>query len=405
MTDRDRIAPPHPETTIAIVGLAYRFNGQSGPLENLSSALETGAPVQAMIPGAELFDPVIFGLDAASAAFLDPQHRIFLECALEALSDGGLQASPTASIGVYGACAPSRYFLDVVSSMRGPVELAKLRRGTDKDYLPAVVSQALKLTGPSFAVQSACASGIAAVHTACQALLGGECDAALAGAISIGHGWLDMDDDQARDLVDGCGVVLLKPFLQALDDGDQIHALILGSALGHGGAGDFPGLIDPRAARTVMLGALATAGVSSQAVGYVEIHGIGDSPAGRAEIETLEQIYGMEEGLHSACGFGSIKSAIGYPGVAGGMAGLLSALLTIRDGVMRSEIARRDMQAPYAAGPWPDVSAGRVAAVNAIGMTGSHAHLVLSQPPPDCDAALRPRRTAPRFDRVRLQLN
>jgi phthiocerol/phenolphthiocerol synthesis type-I polyketide synthase E len=385
------------DASIAITGAGYRLNGQAGSIDQLARSLASRAALRGTIANEEYFDPKIFGLDVTTAAFLDPQHRIFLECALEALHDGGSAPPARGSIGVYGACAPSSYFLRAASRLRRAEDLTRLRRGTDKDYLPALVSRTLGLTGPSIAVQSACASGLVAMHTACQALLGGECDAVLAGAVSIVRSDLAPPPADEPPLVDGCGVILLRPLRSALDRGDAIHGVILGSALGHGG-GHCPGLADARAVRDVTASALAAAGLAAADVDYVEIHAVPGTVAARAEVGALRQVYAAAANRSR---FGSIKPEIGYPGVAAGMAGLLSAIAAFGGDHPVTEVDSAGARMAAALPP----ARPRIAGVNAIGMTGTHAHLLLSAP---ADPHRRPAQDAtrlPTYERVRCWLD
>jgi phthiocerol/phenolphthiocerol synthesis type-I polyketide synthase E len=386
-----------PDTSVAITGAGYRFNGQAGSIDRLVRSLASDAARHATIANEELFDPKIFGLDVRTCAFLDPQHRIFLECALEALHDGDCAPPARGTIGVYGACAPSSYFLRAASRLRRAEDLTQLRRGTDKDYLPALVSRTLGLTGPSIAVQSACASGLVATHTACQALLGGECDAALAGAVSLVRSDLACLLSDEPPLVDGCGVILLRPLRSALDRGDAVHAVILGSALGHGG-GHYPGLADARAVRDVTAGALAAAELDADEVDYVEIHAVADTVAARAELGALRQVYAPTADRPR---FGSIKSEIGYPGVAAGMAGLLSAIAAVSGDYPVTELDALGARMARATSP----SRPRIAGINGIGMTGTHAHLLLSTLASPRREPARGSAPLPAYERVRCWLD
>lgn len=378
------------DTAIAVTGLGYRFHGQSGSVAQLLTALEQSSAAARPLETA-FFDAGLFGLSPDEAAYLDPQHRVFLECALEALAATLAARPPQEMIGVFGACAPSTYYLRKVSRLTRPEDRARLRRGTDKDYLPALASRLLELTGPSLAIQSACASGLAALHVACQALLNGECDAAIAGAVSI-IGEDAFEEDKA--FVDGAGVVALRPLTKALERGDPVHGVILGAALGHGG-GAFPGLADPRAVGDVVGGALAVAGLDRSMVEYVELHSV-EGASAAVERAALIRAY-QNDTCDRRLRFGSIKSKLGYPGVAGAMAGFIGALGAIACG----RIAEIDAMGASVASLEP--CRPRIAAVNAIGMTGAHGHLVLASPPAGSAKVRAP--PSPAYQRVRCWID
>src|SRR3954451_16311177 len=203
--------PPQPESAIAIIGWSARFPSAPGSGESRNRFTDLHS-----------FDAAMFKLAPPEVRMIDPQHRLFLECCWEAFAHAGYVPG-SAYTGVYAACAPSVYALEALGA---GLLSDDLRRGTDKDYLPAFVSQTLGLIGPSLAIQSACASAVAAIHVACQSLIAGECDTAIAGAVSA----LGAPDDSTRPDIaslaavgDGAGAFLLKPLSRAEQDGDYIH--------------------------------------------------------------------------------------------------------------------------------------------------------------------------------------
>jgi acyl transferase domain-containing protein len=302
---------------------------------------------------------------------IDPQHRIFLECCWEAFAHAGYVPGRNCT-GVYASCAPSVYALEAMEAG----ELSDdLRRGTDKDYLPAFVSQTLGLVGPSIAIQSACASAIAAIHVACQSLIAGECDMAIAGAVcALGAADTRKDIHALTTVGDGAGAFLLKPLGRAEEDGDYVHATILGSALAHSGSRLQPGIADSSIVRHVQRSALAAADIDRNQVDYVEMHCSGPEAADSIELAALRAAYRSDQRLPE---FGSCRKDVAYAGVASGIAGFLHAI---------EWVGKRPRP------PGPDDgntakdqidlrSRPRIAAVNAIGMTGTHGHLIVSQAP------------------------
>ncbi|HEY0781007.1 MAG TPA: polyketide synthase, partial [Thermoanaerobaculia bacterium] len=279
--------PNHPlnENAVAVIGLSGRFPGAPDLArfwENLRQGVEsitffsadelraTGVPEAALanpsyvraggiLEGVELWDAAFFGLSAREAALLDPQQRLFLEHAWEALESAGYDARRCDfPVGVFAGASANSYYLYYLFSpdelLAGP-EAAQLFLGNDKDFLATRVSYKLGLRGPSLSVQTACSTSLVAVHLACQSLQSGECDMALAGGVSVrvpqrlGYFWqpggIASPDGHCRAFDaaaagsvngSGVGVVVLKRLADALADGDPVRAVILGSAVNNDGA-------------------------------------------------------------------------------------------------------------------------------------------------------------------------
>ncbi|HEX8185170.1 MAG TPA: polyketide synthase, partial [Blastocatellia bacterium] len=310
---------------IAIIGMAGRFPGASdldefwanlrdgvesitffsGELTKNSPAsddeLSSSRLVKAAstLEGVELFDAAFFGISPVEAELTDPQHRVFLECAWEALENAGCDPERyKGPIGVFAGASISTYlFSNVYPNLGfiGGVDNLPALLGNDKDYLATRVSYRLNLKGPSISVQTACSTSLVAVHLACQSLLNGECDLALAGGVTIrvpqesGYiyqegGYLSPDghcrafDAKARGTAfgSGVGVIVLKRLIDAIEDGDCIDAVIKGSAINNDGAlkvGFTAPSIDGQA--NVISEAIAVAGVEPETISYVEAHGTG----------------------------------------------------------------------------------------------------------------------------------
>ncbi|HKH43314.1 MAG TPA: amino acid adenylation domain-containing protein, partial [Thermoanaerobaculia bacterium] len=307
---------------IAIVGLTGRFPGAPG-VEALWANLRAGVsstarfsdeelaasgvaaelrrdpryvPAAGVLDGVELFDAGFFGYNPREAELLDPQQRLFLECAWEALEDAGYDSLRVPGpVGVFASLGFSRYLHQILTSV-DPAAASGLQLllGNDKDFLATRVSYKLDLAGPSMTVQTACSSSLVAVHLACQNLRLGACDMALAGGVSINlpqrAGYLYEEggiaspdgccrafDAAARGTVggSGAGIVVLKRLEDALAHGDTIHAVLLGSAVNNDGASGKAGYTAPSVAgqAKVISAALADAGVSPESIAYVEAHG------------------------------------------------------------------------------------------------------------------------------------
>src|SRR5947209_4837286 len=216
----------------------------------------TSVKARPILTDIEYFDAAFFGYSPREAELLDPQHRLFLECAWEALQMAGYDATTyDGLVGVFGGTTISTYLLSRASSILGSVDDYQVVISNDKDSLTTTVSYKLNLKGPSFAVQTFCSTSLVATHLACQSLLNGECDIALAGGVSVrvpskgGHlyqeggmespdGHCRTFDAQAKGSIfgDGVGIVVLKRLSDAIEDGDTIHAVLKGSAINNDGS-------------------------------------------------------------------------------------------------------------------------------------------------------------------------
>ncbi|QUR69652.1 acyltransferase domain-containing protein [Mycobacterium spongiae] len=377
------------------------------------------APV---VDGIEEFDADFFGFSPQAARMLDPQHRLFLQCAWHTLEDAGADpARFDGSIGVYGTSSPSGYLLHNLLSHRDPnavlaegltFEQFNLFLQNDKDFLATRVSHQLNLRGPSIAVQTACSSSLVAVHLACLSLLSGECDMALAGGVSlnvphrVGYwnspgsmvsavGHCRPFDVRADGTVFGSGVamVALKTLQAAVDAGDRIHAVIRGSAINNDGSAKM-GYAAPSAAAQadVIAEAQAVAGIDSSTVSYVETHGTGTPLGDPIEIEGLRTAFGVSQKTRTApCVLGSVKSNIGHLEVAAGIAALVKTILCLKNKAIPATLhftspnpeLRLD-QSPFTVrnkyGPW-ECDGVRRAGVSSFGVGGTNAHVVLEEAP------------------------
>ncbi|KZS73298.1 polyketide synthase [Mycobacterium kansasii] len=437
-----------PDNAIAVVGMAGRFPG-ANDLSTFWSNLRRGkesivtlseqelrdagvsdktladpayvrrAP---LLDGIDEFDADFFGFPPLAAQVLDPQHRLFLQCAWHALEDAGCDpAQFDGSIGVYGTSSPSGYLLHNLLSHRDPnavlaeglnFDQFSLFLQNDKDFLATRISHAFNLRGPSLAVQTACSSSLVAVHLACLSLLSGECDMALAGGSSlciphrVGYwnspgsmvsavGHCRPFDVRADGTVFGSGVamVALKPLQAAIDAGDRIHAIIRGSAINNDGSAKMGyAAPNPAAQADVIAEAHAVAGVDSSTVSYVECHGTGTPLGDPIEIQGLRTAFEFSETPRPGpCVLGSVKSNIGHLEVAAGIAGLIKTILCLKHQAIPATLhytspnpeLRLD-QSPFVVqskyGPWEWDGVLR-AGVSSFGVGGTNAHVVLEQAP------------------------
>ncbi|HNP74709.1 MAG TPA: type I polyketide synthase, partial [Kouleothrix sp.] len=375
---------------------------------------------RAALDGIELFDAAFFGYTPREAELIDPQQRIFLECAWEALERAGYdpQRFP-GRVGVFAGVSMNSYVFNLYSNPAAIEAAGSFQAvlSNDKDYLATRVAYKLNLRGASFTVQSACSTSLVATHLACQSLLSGDSDMALAGGVSAlvpqtsGHlyseggiaspdGHCRAFDAQARGTVSGSGVaiVVLKRLADALADGDQIYAVIKGSAINNDGAGKV-GYTAPSVAgqAAVIAEAQARAGVPADTIGYVEAHGTGTPLGDPIEIQALTQAFRLGTARERFCAIGSLKTNIGHLDAAAGAAGLIKAALALRHGQIppslhfsqpnpQIDFARSPFYVATSLAPWPGGSHPRRAGVSSFGIGGTNVHMVLEEPPAQAPA-------------------
>lgn len=376
----------------------------------------------ALLPGIEEFDANFFGFTPQAARMLDPQHRLFLQSAWHALEDAGYDpADSDQTVGVFGTSSTSGYLLHNLMSNYDPnlvigqgasFDMVALSLSNDKDHLATRVAHQLNLRGPALSVQTACSSSLVAVHLACQAILNGECEMALAGGSSIrvphrvGY-WYEAGsmvsptghcrpfDIRSDGTIfgSGVGVLVLKSLQDALDDGDRIHAVIRGSALNNDGATKM-NYAAPNAAgqAEVIAEAHAVAEVDAATVSYVETHGTGTPLGDPIEIEGLRQAFSFStEDRTGPCYVGSVKSNIGHLETAAGIAGLIKTILCLKHRALPATLHYTSPnpelhidRGPFVVrgedGPWEWDGPLR-AGVSSFGVGGTNAHVILEEAP------------------------
>ncbi|WP_231935192.1 AMP-binding protein [Micromonospora viridifaciens] len=368
------------------------------------------------LDGVADFDAELFSFGADEAARTDPQHRLFLEAAWEALEDAGHDPQRFPGlVGVYLATSANRYFLfhlmdnpAVVGDVDPDDWEARLVGRQFTDHLPGQVAYRLGLTGPALAVQSACSSSLVAVCVAAQSLADYQCDIALAGGVSVTWprhrhtpGGMASPDGRCRAFDEGAngsgfgsgvGVVALRRLADAQADGDRIYAVLPGWAVTNDGP-DRAGFAVPGPAgqAAAVANALAAAEVAPGEVRFVEGHGSGTPLGDAIEVAALHEVYAGAAPAGS-CALGSVKTNIGHLDAAAGIAGLIKAVLAVRHGVIPPNLhfTRPHPEIDFTAGPfyvptkmrdWPQVPR-RVAGVSAFGLGGTNAHVMVEQPPP-----------------------
>lgn len=362
----------------------------------------------------ELFDAGFFGFTPRETESLDPQKRLFLECAWQALEDAAYDPERYAgAIGAYAGCAMSSYLyqLERNQELVDLLGVIQVLIGNDKDYLTTLVSYKLDLKGPSLSIQTTCSTSLVAVCVACQALLNYECDMALAGGVCVrvpqktGYyyepgsiyspdGHCRVFDAQAQGVVfgNGVGVVVLKRLQDALQDGDAVHAIIRGAAINNDGARktsySAPG-VDGQV--EVLAKAQRMAGVRPETISYIEAHGTGTPVGDPVEIAALTKVFGPSRPDEPKfCAVGSVKTNFGHLDHAAGIAGLIKTVLCLKHKMLvpslhfetanpSIDFAHSPFYVNTQAAKWSPRSLPRRAGVSAFGIGGTNAHMVVEE--------------------------
>ncbi|MEZ0092422.1 SDR family NAD(P)-dependent oxidoreductase [Streptacidiphilus sp. EB129] len=372
------------------------------------------------------FDADFFGVSGKEADVLDPQHRLLLEVAWEALEHAGI--APDRLAGTATGLFAGLSYTDYMEALAGqPRELEGSILTNGHCVAAGRVSYLLGLNGPSVALDTACSSSLVALHLACQSLHSEESDLALAAGVTLLLGLRTTRSFQRMGMLspsgrcrtfdaaadgfvrgEGCGVVVLKRLADAQRDGDRVLAVVRGSAVNQDGRSD--GLAAPSllAQQALYRHALTRAGTDPREVGMIEAHGTGTPVGDPVEFASLAEVYGVGQGR---CALGSVKTNLGHLEPAAGVIGLIKAVLCLQHGLIppnlhftrwNQAIAAEGTRffVPTELGSWPTRTHSRLAAVSSFGFSGTNAHVVLEQapqaPPPRAPAVTPgPRRNTP----------
>src|SRR3954470_9181507 len=365
------------------------------------------------INGVDQFDAAFFGMPPREATGADPQQRILMEVAYEAIEDAGLAPERIAgtSTGVFIGIST----LDYGGIQTGSTERRSINAYTNLGSAVAIAAHRLSylfdLHGPSLAVDTACSSSLVATHLACQSIWNGQSDMALVGGVNlilrpegtIGFSKASMlapdgrcksFDARANGYVrsEGAGVVVLKPVSQALADGDPIYAVVQGTAVNQDGRTTGISLPNRVAQEAMLVEAYRQAGIAPEQVQYVEAHGTGTPVGDPIELKAIGAVLGDGRSAGDACIVGSVKTNIGHLEAASGIAGLIKAALSLKHGQippnLHFETPNPDipfdelkLRVPRTLEQWPDTGAApRLAGVNSFGFGGTNAHVILGAP-------------------------
>ncbi|MBW4633663.1 MAG: amino acid adenylation domain-containing protein [Iphinoe sp. HA4291-MV1] len=430
------------EEPIAIIGMAGRFPGANNVeqfWQNLRDGVEsisffTDEELEAsgidpailsdrnyvkangLLEDVEMFDASFFGFSAREAEIMDPQHRLFLECAWEVLENAGYDSETyDGQIDVYAGAGLNNYLIHNLIPNRDQLESVgsyQILISNDKDFVPTRVSYKLNLKGPSINVNTACSTSLVAVQMGCQSLLNYQCDMVLAGGVSISltqkAGYLYQEgmifspdghcrafDAQAQGTVagNGVGIVLLKRLSDALADGDCIHAIIRGSAINNDGSlkvGYTAPSVEGQAA--VISEAQAIAGIDAETITYIEAHGTGTVLGDPIEIAALTEAFGAKTQKKNFCAIGALKTNVGHLDAAAGVAGLIKTILALKHKLLpptlnfekpnpKIDISNSPFYVNTTLREWEANGTPRRAGVSSFGIGGTNAHVIVEEAP------------------------
>ena len=360
------------------------------------------------------FDPLFFRISPRDAEIIDPQERLFLECAWKAVEDAGYTkyTLPSKKTGVYVGVMYGHYQLyGAEESMKGtPMAL-----NSSFSSIANRVSYILNLGGPSLAVDTMCSSSLTALHLACNSIHSGECEVAIVGGVNLSlhknkytllcHGKFLSSDGRCRSFgeggdgyvpVEGVGAIIIKPLKKAKKDGDRILGIIQSTAINHGGKTNGYSVPNPQAQASVLHDALNRSGIKPDEISYIEAHGTGTALGDPIEMSSMQKAYGKEFADNKKCYLGSVKSNIGHLESAAGIAAIIKVILQFKNKCIvpslhsdvinkKIDIESTPFHIPHHPIKWEHNKRDdgsvipRMAGINSFGAGGSNAHIILRE--------------------------
>jgi len=430
------------EEGVAIIGMALRFpdannpyeywknlrNGHESlrefPIEELELTPFTMDPevreqlvrVAGLLDNIDQFEPDFFQITDKEATLMDPQHRLFLECAWEAIENAGYNVDVLdRPVSVYGGAGSNMYIppnINVESFSRADLFQASL--ASQPKFMTTRVSYKLNLKGESMFIDTACSTSLVAVHMACQSILQGQSDYALAGGVSIqmpqkkGYiyepGFISSPDGRCRAfdkdangtaVGSGVGVVFLKRLSDAVREGDPIYAVIKGSAINNDGNLKIGYTAPSQQGQTeVIVKALENAGLTPDDITYIEAHGTGTNLGDPIEVAALTEAFRTGTDRKQYCGLGSVKTNMGHLDAAAGVAGLIKVALAMKNRELPPSLHFNEpnpaidfANSPFFVNselkPWTSETGKLRAGVSSFGIGGTNAHVILEEAPTD----------------------
>jgi acyl transferase domain-containing protein/NADPH:quinone reductase-like Zn-dependent oxidoreductase/acyl carrier protein/SAM-dependent methyltransferase len=431
-----------PKDRIAIIGVGCRFPGGVNDPESFWKLLtegreavcevpadrwnvkrfydpEAGIPGKSIakrggfIEGLDQFDPQFFGISPREAPYVDPQQRLLLETAWEAMEHAGfvLDLEKGTDLGVFVGISHNDYQIIQGTPWDSSGVSAHSPIGTAHSIAANRISYCFNLRGPSVAMDTACSSALTAVHSACEHIWTGRGDAALAGGVTvmitpggfIGFSQASMLSPEGRCAAfdasasgfvrgEGAGMILLKRLSKALEDGDTIHGIVLGTSLNQDGHTNGISLPSPEAQARLVRDACKDAGVSPRDIGFVEAHGTGTAVGDPIEAHALADALCVDRSEDEPLPIGSVKTNLGHLETAAGVAGLIKAMLVLKHRQIPAslhfktpnpniDLKALKLRVPTELEEFPETAGERMAGVNSFGFGGANAHVILAEPP------------------------
>jgi len=426
---------------IAIIGIGCRFPGGVNDVDSFWKLLEEGREAVSEVPpdrwnierfydaepgivgksiakrggfvdGLDQFDPQFFGISPREAPYVDPQHRLLLETAWEAMEDAGqvLDFEKGTDIAVFVGVSHNDYQIIQGTPWDSSGISPHSPTGSAHSIAANRISYSLNLRGPSVAMDTACSSALTAVHVACDHIRAGRCTTALAGGVTImitpggfigfsqasmlsPDGHCKAFDASANGFVrgEGAGMVLLKSLSQAIADGDPIHAVILGTAINQDGHTNGISLPSAEAQARLVRDACQDAGIDPSEIGFVEAHGTGTAVGDPIEAHALAEALCPCRKIPLA--MGSVKTNLGHLETAAGIVGLVKAVLVVKRGQIPASLHfetpnphidfdELKLRIPTTLEPFPEAYERRLVGVNSFGFGGANAHVIVGEAPP-----------------------
>jgi acyl transferase domain-containing protein/NADPH:quinone reductase-like Zn-dependent oxidoreductase/SAM-dependent methyltransferase/acyl carrier protein len=427
---------------IAIIGVGCRFPGGINSPESFWKLLMEGGEAVSEVPadrwnvdrffdaepgivgksvakrggfidGIDQFDPQFFGISPREAPYVDPQQRLLLETAWEAIEDAGvvLDLEHGTDLGVFVGISHNDYQIIQGTPWDSSGITPHSPTGSAHSIAANRISYCLNLRGPSVAMDTACSSALTAVHAACEYIWTGRGEMALAGGVTvmitpggfIGFSQASMLSPDGRCKAfdaaadgfvrgEGAGMVLLKRLSKAIEDGDPIHAVILGTALNQDGHTNGISLPSPEAQARLIIDACRDASIAPSQVGFVEAHGTGTAVGDPIEAHALASALCPDRPADEPLAIGSVKTNIGHLETAAGVAGLLKAVLALKHRKIPASLHFKTpnpnidfdalkLRVPTAVEAFPEIGPERIAGVNSFGFGGANAHVILAESP------------------------
>ncbi len=400
------------DVSVSFTEEELRADGVNDELLKNPNYVKRGMPLQ----DADKFDASFFGYLPKEAALIDPQHRIFLECAYAALEDAGYSSeNHQGNIGVFGSVAKNTYLHNnILSHPNYYNSIENFTQGItqEKDFTATRVAYNLNLKGPALSIQTACSGSGVAVHLACQSLLTGDNDAVIVGGgriqppLASGHlhtdghalspdGYCRPFDASADGMVRGNGMafLVLKKLDKAIADGDCVHAVIKGTAIGNDGSEKI-GFTAPsvQGQTKTIVAAYQRAGIDPETVSYIEAHGTGTYIGDPIEVAGLTQAFAQFTDRKGFCAIGSVKSNIGHLDAGACIAGIIKTVLALKNECIPKTLHYRkaNPQINFSATPfyvndrlneWKKGNSPRRAGISSFGLGGTNAHIIIEEAP------------------------